>query len=156
MLYHFLHPSSHTSAQPVEGAPQIPGLNPYHHRDLPAAFRTPNDGSRSDDKDQEEEQAKARDLTNDSQQLPEGVPEMFRLILNSDYQGMLEFFITPGQEQIIQMRNTLRRERGISEQTLFRPQFIHDTRIDKIRLELYEVTYLFYFKPLGFYYNIVI
>ncbi|MBP3191984.1 hypothetical protein [Natronogracilivirga saccharolytica] len=156
MLYHFLHPSAQTTSQPVEGTHQIPGLNPYHQRGLPAAFRLPDDGSKPDDK--ENEQQEAQQSINNAQHLPEGMPEMFRLVLNSDFREMFEFFMTPGHDEIIHMRNNIRHQKGLSEQTLFRPDIMnlasHD--IDDIRNKTYFFTHYFFHSPLGTHFKAVI
>lgn len=155
MLYHFLHPSAQSTSQPVESTHQIPGLNPYHQRGLPAAFRLPDDGSRPDDKEKEKQEAQ-ESINNES--LPSGMPEMFRLVLNSDFREMFEFFMTPGHDEIIHMRNNFRHQKGVSEQTLFRPELMNvaSGNTDDIRNETYFFTYYFFHSPMGMHFKAVI
>ena len=148
MLYHFLNPSTHTSAQPVEGAPPVPGLNPYYQSALPAAFRLPDDGGKPEDKEKEKQQSRA--LVESKRGLPEGMPEMFRLVLNSDFQDFFHFFMTPQHDEIIQLRNDLRQEKGVSNRVLYRADIIEANRVaDALRRDVYEFTFQYFYSPMG-------
>lgn len=154
MLYHFLHPSTQTSAQPVEGTPQITGLNPYHQSALPAAFRLPDDGSRPEDKEKEKQHAK--EIPEYKADLPDGVPEMFRLVLNSDYQDFFQFFMTPHHDEIVQLRNYLRQDKGISDRVLYRADIIEFNRAaDILRRDVYEINFQLFQVPMGSYLHVL-
>jgi hypothetical protein len=148
MLYHYLHPSAQTSIQPVEGTPSVSGVHPYHQGSLPAVFRMPDDGTRADDKEKEKQHGNSRAVVRE--ELSEGVPDMFRLVLNSDFSDYLRFFMTPRHDEIIQMRNNIRIEKGISGKTLYRAEIVrHNEAVEELRHEIYEFCLNLFHSPVG-------
>lgn len=143
MLYHFLQPSFQAPVQQVEGAPPVPGLHPYQQSDLPAVFRMPDDGSKTDDKGKDKQEGSAEDT--DRNKLPEGVPEIFRLIMNPDCSDFYHYLMTPHHEEILLLRNGFRQEKEISGQTLYRTDLLKDIQsVDEYRHDLYELCAMFF------------
>jgi len=155
MLYHFLHPSTQPGVQPVEGSAQIPGLHPYHQGSLPAVFRMPDDGSRTDDKEREKQQGESPGVSKGD--LPEGMPEMFRLVLNSDFSDYFHFFMTPQHDEIIFLRNGLRYDKGISAKTLYRTEIVKNSEIvDEFRHDTYEFCVHHFHSPSGIRFQVMV
>ncbi len=146
MIYHFAHPSAQSSAQPVEGLAAVPGINPYQQRGIPAAFRMPDDGSKTDDKEDEDKQYQEME---EYEALPPGTPEMFRLIMGPNFREMLDFFLTPGHQDILQIRASIREHKALSDKDLYRPEIMNNDYLDQIRHKLYLVTFEFYHSPNG-------
>ncbi len=143
MIYHASYPSAQSVAQPAEGVPAIPGLNPYHQRGIPAAFRLPDDGSQPDGKEDSDD---SRDDNIEEQTgLTTGTPEIFRLLLDTDFRMMFEFFMTPGQRDMLEIRSVIRENKNLYGHKLYRPEIMHREKIDWVRNSIYLVTYEFYY-----------
>ena len=147
MIYQFSHPSAQTSSQPVEGIHAAPGINPYKRRGIPAAFRTPNDGSRPDDKEGKEERKPVEH--EDQWEVAPEIPEIFQLLIDTDYQEMFDFFMIPTQRAVLKLRLSIRGQKNLSEQLLFRSEIMPRGKIDNVRQQLYLVTYRYYYSPAG-------
>lgn len=153
MLYNFQQPSSFAISQPVEGVSHIPGMNPYQMRALPAAFQMPDGGSGTDDKEDEKEHAE--ELADSADISLEETPGALLLATNPDFREMLNLFMIPDHEHLLRIRSAIRLHRGVTEQSLFTPKLVSDSRIDLIRLEIYNITYRFYHTPLGLRFKII-
>ena len=146
MIYHFAHPSAQSTAQPVEGLAALPGINPYQQRGIPAAFRMPDDGSKTDDKEDEKKHYQESEELGD---WPPDIPEMFRLVMGPNFREMLDFFLTPGHHEILQIRASIRDHKALTDKNLYRPEIIKNEHLDQIRQKLYLVNFDFYHNPTG-------
>ncbi len=135
MISSFAYPGAQTMAQPAEGVPAISGLNPYQQRGIPAAFRLADDGSKTDDKEEEKGEFAESD---ERKQLPPGTSDMFRLLMNPEFQELVDFFLTPDHQTLVYMRAAIRAEKQLSDQNLYRCDLIPDEKIDLIREQLYR------------------
>lgn len=135
MIYHFAQSSAQTTAQPAEGIPVIPGLNPYQQRGIPASYRMPDDGARPDDKENSDKRKKEK--TEDKSDLPQESSTLFGLIMDKDYRELFEFFMIPDHHKILQIRSAIRMHHAVTEQTLYRSAIMHEESLDDTRHRLY-------------------
>ena len=137
MLYHSMTPASQATAQPVDAPPFIRGLNPYQQKALPAAFRNPREGGKPEDKEHQKEQAE--EFVEEVKSMPDNLPEMFRLVLSPDFEELVMFFLTPRHGEILELRNTLRQERGLIRSTPYSPLIIRNPAWQIKRVDFYQL-----------------
>ncbi|MDG5768216.1 hypothetical protein QA596_12185 [Balneolales bacterium ANBcel1] len=135
MLSNFASPTAQTTVQPAEGVPAIAGIHPYQQRGLAAAFRLPEDGTLTDDKEDKQEQ-QTEETENEGRLLP-GTPEIFHLLMDDRFRELVDFFLTPGHQEIMYIIAGFREERQLSGLSLFRPQLIREELLDQVRHRMY-------------------
>ncbi len=76
-------------------------------------------------------------------------PEIFRLTLDKDFQGILDRFLTTGHEKILDLRSEMRKERGVKESSLFFTGLVNNEEFQSFRKYLYQVQVDLFDTPKG-------
>lgn len=153
MLNHFVHPTSVSAGQPVEGVQPIQGYTPYNQlTKLIPAFKLPEDGGKPEDEDKKPAHIEIDEIREDD----DLIPEIFRLAVNVDFREMINYFLTPYHDQILDIRSQFRQERGVSELTLITPSSKDPQNIEELREQLYEVQVQLFQTPKGVHCHIIL
>ncbi|MDI6401957.1 hypothetical protein QLX67_08120 [Balneolaceae bacterium ANBcel3] len=149
MIYPVAQPIPQGQVQPADAVPVVPQTNPYHQRGIPVTFRLPDKGSRTDDKEKDEQPYARKSDREEETALAQALPDMFQLILNKNFDEFFDFFFVPGHLDIVQLQSEVKASKLLSNQRLYRPEIIQNEKLDIIRHKLYVVTLDFHYSATG-------
>lgn len=156
MLNNFVIPTSISSGQAVEGVQPIQGFAPYNQlTELMPTFKLAEDGSKPEDeekKDKADETQSAGEHSDPDDQLP----EIFKLAFNVSFREMIDYFLVPDHEKILDIQSKMRQEREINELTIFAPAGSIPTSFEGIRDQLYEFQMQLFETPKGLHCHIIL
>ncbi|MCC5915402.1 MAG: hypothetical protein JJU46_13595 [Balneolaceae bacterium] len=153
MLNHFVNPATISTGQPVEGVQAIQGYTPYNQiAKLVPAFKLPEEGGKPEDEDKKTETITLEELEG----LETEMPEIFQLAVNVSFKEMLEYFFTPYEEEIFELRSKFREDRGVDSLAMFTPSSSVPGDFQELREELYEVQVQLFQSPRGLHCHIII
>lgn len=124
--------------QPVQGHISSPDASA-------PAFPSPyagNDGEKEGQEESSEQKIQQEQTLTDS-------PEIFRLTLDKDFQGVLDRFLTSGHEKILDLRSEMRKQRGVKESSLFFTGLVSSEEFQALRKYLYQVQIDLFNTPKG-------
>jgi hypothetical protein len=136
MLNNFVLPASISSGQAVEGVQPIQGFAPYNQlTELMSAFHLAEDGAKPEDEDKKGAEVETSESEPD-EELP--LPVAFDLALNVSFKEMLDYFLVPHQDKVLNIQTKFRNERNVDELTIFPPAGISTSEMRHFRDQLYE------------------
>jgi hypothetical protein len=136
MLNSFVLPASISSGQAVEGVQPIQGFAPYNQlTELMPTFHLAEDGAKPEDEDKKGSDVEATENDPDEEHL---LPEVFNLALNVSFKEMLDYFLVPHQDEVLDLQTKFRNERNVDELTIFSPAGITSSEMKHLRDQLYE------------------
>lgn len=154
MLNSFVQPASVSSGLAVDGVQPVKGFAPYNQlAQLMPTFKLSEDGAKPED---EEKQNRAAGISNTAEEDDEKLPEIFRLAINVSFREMIEYFLTPDHDQIIDIRSRIRNERGVDNLTIFSPKGTIPDGFEDIRDQLYEFQMQLFSTPKGLHCHIIL
>lgn len=153
MLNNFVHPASVSIGGPVEGVQAVQGLAPYSQlAGMMPTFELPEQGGKPEDEETDTPIVDAEE----AEFIDENVPELFRLTMSSNFREMLQNFLTPGHEEVLAIRNEVRKERDDSLLTTLAPTGAQPGTFEKIRKNLYLVQMQLFRTPKGLHCHLII
>lgn len=153
MLNNFVQPASVSTGQPLEGVQSIQGFTPYNQfAQLVPAFNLPEESNKPGEEEKKEELI----LSKYSEQQDEKLPELFRLAMNVSFKEMIEYFLTPEHDKILDIRRKIRSDRGINRLTIIAPQGKIPEQFEYIRKHLYEFQMQLIPTPTGLHCHIIL
>lgn len=156
MLNNFVLPASVSSGQAVEGVQPIQGFAPYNQlNQLMPAFKLADDGAKPEDEEKKKTPFPAGD-TEDEKESSSQLPEIFRLAYNVSFREMIEYFLVPGHDEVLDIRSRIRNERGVDALTIFAPKGQIPHEFDHIREQLYEFQMQLFSTPKGLHCHIIL
>ncbi|REL38709.1 hypothetical protein DYD21_01800 [Rhodohalobacter sp. SW132] len=154
MLNSFVQPASVSTGLAVEGVQPVQGYAPYNQLTrLMPAFKLAEDGAKPED---EEKKEQGFELQQELDEYHDQQPEIFRLAINVSFREMIQYFLTPEHDKILDIRSRLRNERGLSNLTIFSPVGPVPQEFDFIREELYEFQMQLFKSPKGLHCHIIL
>ena len=156
MLNNFVLPASVSSGHAVEGVQPLQGFAPYNQlTQLMPAFKLAEDGSKPED----EEKKRTGDV--DVEPAEEdgeksSISELLNLSFDVDFKEMLEYFLVPEQEKIVDLQFKFRNEREVDNLTIFAPLGYVPAEFDSLRDTLYEVQLQLFKTPKGIHCHFII
>lgn len=154
MLNNFVLPTTISSGQAVEGVQPIQGFAPYNQlAELVPTFKIAEDGSKPDDEEKKDTELQTSAHDSDDEQ---SVPEMFKLAFNVSFKEMIEYFLIPDHDKILDIRSKLRNERGVDELTIFAPVGKIPLEFERFRDQLYEFQMQLFNTPKGIHCHIIL
>ncbi|MFO7845225.1 MAG: hypothetical protein R6V27_01590 [Balneolaceae bacterium] len=156
MLNNFVLPASVSSGQAVEGVQQIQGFAPYNQlNQLMPSFKLADDGAKPED-EENKKQAYAGEESGEEENLQADLPEIFRLAYNVSFREMIEYFLVPGHDQVLDIRSRIRNEREAEGLTIFAPKGDIPQDFSHIREQLYEFQMQLFSTPKGLHCHIIL
>ncbi len=152
MLNHFIQPANYSSGEPIESVKPVRAFTP--NTQLPklliASGLPERDRNEGDEEGisiiSNEEVEERKDLL---------LPEIFKIILNTDLTELAEVFLVDDHQFIFRIRQLIWKERGLNRLTMMSTinEIHHD--IDMHRENVYEVHVQLFRTPKGFYCHII-
>lgn len=156
MLNNFVIPTSFSSGQAVEGVQPIQGFAPYNQlTELMPAFELAEDGSKPEDEEKKKDSGEIVAGTADSDS-GDSLPEIFKLAYNVSFREMIEYFLVPGHDKILDLQSKMRNERGIDGLTIFAPAGKIPASFEGLRDQLYEFQMQLFETPKGLHCHIIL
>ena len=155
MLNNFVLPASVSSGHAVEGVQPIQGFAPYNQlAQLMPTFSLADDGAKPED----EEKKKTAEVETGDEEPEEksSIQELLQLTFNVSFKEMLDYFLVPDQEKIMDLQFKFRNERDVDELTIFAPQGSIPAEFESLRDKLYEVQMQLFQTPKGIHCHFVI
>lgn len=154
MLNNFVLPASVSSGHAVEGVQPIQGFAPYNQlAQLMPAFRLAEDGGKPEDEEKKGTEIEAAD----SEQEEEGTfPELLKLAFNVSFKEMLDYFLVPDHEKILDLQTKFRNERDVNDLTIFAPTGQTPAEFENFRNQLYEFQMQLFETPKGLHCHIIL
>lgn len=152
MLNNFIQPASISTGQAVEGIQPIQAFAPYNQfSHLIPTFELADDGSKAED---EEKKSEKLVLQNKDQE-EEQIPDLFRLAMNVSFKEMLEYFLVPGHDKVLDIRNQIRKDRGVDQLTIIAPSGKIPENFDPVRNHLYQIQMQLFQTPKGLHCHVI-
>lgn len=153
MLNNFVLPASISSGHAVEGVQPIQGFAPYNQlTQLMPTFRLAEDGSKPED----EEKKGGEIETSDTDIEEEGTfPELLKLAFNVNFKEMLDYFLVPDHDKILDLQTKFRNEREVNDFTIFTPTGQIPAEFEIFRDQLYEFQMQLFKTPKGIHCHII-
>lgn len=152
MLNNFIQPASITTGQAVEGIQPIQAFTPYNQLShLLPTFKPADDGSKAED---EEKESKELIPLNEDQE-EDQISDIFQLAMNVSFKEMLEYFLVPSHDKILNIRNQIRKERGVDQLTIIAPSGKIPENFDPVRNQLYQIQMQLFHTPKGLHCHVI-
>lgn len=154
MLNSFVQPASVSAGLAVEGVQPVQGFAPYNQlAHLLPAFQLSEDGGKPEDEEKKNQLIKSKEAIKGR----DGhVPDLFRVAFNVSFREMIEFFLIPDQDKVINIRGRLRNERGIDNLTIISPIGKIPPGFEDMRDQLYEFQMQIFSTPKGLHCHIIL
>lgn len=154
MLNNFVLPATVSSGQAVEGVQPIQGFAPYNQLTrLMPTFKMADDGARPED---EEKEKSGIYSTQSEEEAEPNAPELFKLAYNVSFKEMIEYFLIPGHEKVLEIRSKIRNERNVDSLTIFAPSGTIPNEFSEVRDQLYEFQMQLFSTPKGLHCHIIL
>lgn len=154
MLNNFVLPASVSSGHAVEGVQPIQGFAPYNQlTELMPTFKLAEDGSKPEDEEKEEAEVQKSGPDQEGEQ---SMPEIFKLAFNVSFKEMIDYFLIPEHDKILDIRAKFRNERDVNELTIFAPVGKIPTEFESFRNQLYEFQMQLFETPKGLHCHIIL
>lgn len=154
MLNSFVQPASVSTGLAVDGVQPVKGFAPYNQlAQLMPTFKLAEDGAKPDDEDKKNQ---GMEISRSGDEEDEKLPELFRLAINVSFREMIEYFLTPNHDQIIDIRSRIRNERAVDNLTIFSPKGAIPEGFEEIRNQLYEFQMQLFTTPKGLHCHIIL
>lgn len=153
MLNNFVLPASISSGHAVEGVQPIQGFAPYNQlTQLMPIFRLAEDGVKPEDEEKKGTKIEAPETETEE----EGTfPELLKLAFNVSFKEMLEYFLVPDHDKILDLQTKFRNEREVTEFTIFAPKGEIPVEFENFRDQLYEFQMQLFKTPKGIHCHII-
>jgi|SRR6056297_2317024 len=156
MLNHFVHPSTVSIGQPVDGVPAVQGYTPYNQLNkLLPAFSLPEEGGKAEDEDKKKEQHQIK-LKNEINGEESDLPEIFKLAVNVSFKELFKYFFTPNHDQILNVRQKIYSAVNDEGMTIFIPKGSIPKQFDPIRKHLYQIQMQLFQTPKGLHCHMIL
>lgn len=154
MLNNFVLPASVSSGHAVEGVQPIQGFAPYNQlTKLMPTFKLAEDGSKPEDEEKEDSDIPTSAPDKEGEQT---LPEIFKLAFNVSFKEMIDFFLVPDHDRILDIRAKFRNEREVDELTIFAPVGKIPAEFVNFRDQLYEFQMQLFETPKGLHCHIIL
>ncbi len=154
MLNNFVLPASISSGHAVEGVQPIQGFAPYNQlTQLMPTFRLSEDGGKPED---EEKKGTEIEVTDSEQEEEATYPELLKLAFNVSFKEMLDYFLVPEHDKILDIQTKFRNEREVNDFTIFAPTGQIPTEFENFRDQLYEFQIQLFKTPKGIHCHIIV
>ena len=100
------------------------------------------------EQEKDRQQTSTKQEVQQEEELPNS-PEIFRLTLDKDFQGILDRFLTSGHDKILDLRSEMRKQRGVNESSLFFTGLVSNEEFQSFRKYLYQVQIDLFKTPKG-------
>jgi hypothetical protein len=156
MLNNFVLPASVSSGHAVEGVQPIQGFAPYNQlTQLMPTFKLAEDGSKPEDEEKKQTgEIDVEPAEEDSEK--SSISELLKLSFDVDFKEMLDYFLVPEQEKIVDLQFKFRNEREVDNLTIFAPLGYVPAEFDSLRDKLYEVQLQLFKTPKGIHCHFII
>ena len=156
MLNNFVLPASVSSGHAVEGVQPLHGFAPYNQlTQLMPTFKLAEDGAKPED----EEKKKTGDVEaegSEEESEESTISELLKLSFDIDFKEMLDFFLVPEQEKIVDLQHKFRNEREVDNLTIFASLGNVPAEFNSLRDKLYEVQLQLFKTPKGIHCHFII
>lgn len=153
MLNNFVLPASVSSGHAVEGVQPIQGFAPYNQlTQLMPTFRLAEDGSKPED---EEKKSTEIEVPQKEPEEEGTIPELLKLSFNVSFKEMLDYFLVPNHEKILDLQTKFRNEREVTDLTIFAPTGQIPAEFENFRDQLYEFQMQLFKTPKGLHCHII-
>lgn len=156
MLNNFVLPASVSSGQAVEGVQPIQGFAPYNQlTELMPTFKLAEDGAKPEDEEKKKEELDK--ASEEHEQEDDGtITELFKMAFRVSFKEMLDYFLVPEHEKILDLQTKFRNTREAHDLTIFAPKGQLPAEFDVFRDKMYEIQMQLFKTPTGLHCHIII
>ena len=156
MLNNFVLPASVSSGHAVEGVQPIQGFAPYNQlAELMPTFKLAEDGAKPED--EEKKKGETAEVSEETQPEDDGtITQLLKMAFNVSFKEMLDYFLVPDHDKIIDLQTKFRNSREVHDLTIFAPKGRLPAEFDVFRDKMYEIQMQLFKTPTGLHCHIIV
>lgn len=156
MLNNFVLPASVSSGHAVEGVQPIQGFAPYNQlAELMPTFKLAEDGAKPED--EEKKKGELDEVPEEDHQEDDGaISQLLKVAFNVNFKEMLDYFLVPQHEKILDLQTQFRNTRETDDLTIFTPGGKLPAEFHQFRDRMYEIQMQLFKTPTGIHCHIII